>query len=591
MDERVKRSERIERLVEFIKKYPELWKENVIEPDNERLILKYVDEYISEKKCEESREELIQKLKLAERDYLKIREKIFRGALTSEELETLREGRVGRRAGYSREIEDLAKGKKNEDGLKKFLYNCDMKYGSIDNFRKAYIEQIATIGSLENFPYVDGMESIHFDIASPNLHNKVYDKLVDSLVEKGNDETSLRIIDSDKIKDAIVNALSLKEQMILEERYGLGMVGPKKFQEIASDYGVIPERIRQIVVRSVRKLKPYKNQILIELNNAEREKFIRTYFEHHDIFEDSSRKEIDEEVKKNLLKIMSRVLGEENTEETEEIKNERPIIELGFTTRTYNTLKRAGICTVDKLTSRSKTNIRYIKHLGSRGFDEIINKIEEEGLTFAEEDEEEKQRKEILDTPLSELNLSTRSYNILHRNDIETVGDLINKTKKDFDRVKGFGEGAYLEVEEKLHSMGLSFTDEVEQEDIVEEKREGKATLISEIGLSVRTLRCLDRAGIKTVGDYMSKSEKELSRIRNFGESARAEITEKINSLELLKNEDNVEDKSSVLQSGVEATEISSRTGKIIEQMQQINELQNEKENEDISKKGEENEN
>ena len=63
MNEKIKRNIRIERLVDFIKKYPELWGENRFDLNNENLLKKHVDEYMSEKECEESREDLIQKLK------------------------------------------------------------------------------------------------------------------------------------------------------------------------------------------------------------------------------------------------------------------------------------------------------------------------------------------------------------------------------------------------------------------------------------------------------------------------------------------------------------------------------------------------
>jgi DNA-directed RNA polymerase subunit alpha len=56
---------------------------------------------------------------------------------------------------------------------------------------------------------------------------------------------------------------------------------------------------------------------------------------------------------------------------------------------------------------------------------------------------------------------------------------------------------------------------------------------VEQLNLSVRTLNCLRRGNIATVGELVSKTEKELLSLRNFGQKSRQEIDEKLDELGL----------------------------------------------------------
>ena len=56
---------------------------------------------------------------------------------------------------------------------------------------------------------------------------------------------------------------------------------------------------------------------------------------------------------------------------------------------------------------------------------------------------------------------------------------------------------------------------------------------VEQLNLSVRTLNCLRRGNINTVGELMSKSEKELMSLRNFGIKSKQELEERLQSLGL----------------------------------------------------------
>jgi len=56
---------------------------------------------------------------------------------------------------------------------------------------------------------------------------------------------------------------------------------------------------------------------------------------------------------------------------------------------------------------------------------------------------------------------------------------------------------------------------------------------VEELDLSVRTMNSLRRGGITTVGELVSKGEKELLSLRNFGQKSRQEVEERLKNLGL----------------------------------------------------------
>ena len=73
-------------------------------------------------------------------------------------------------------------------------------------------------------------------------------------------------------------------------------------------------------------------------------------------------------------------------------------------------------------------------------------------LVSKEEDEQVK----VLEMPIEEMDLSVRSYNCLKRANINTVDDLIKKSKSDMLKVRNLGLKSIEEVVNKLESYGLS---------------------------------------------------------------------------------------------------------------------------------------
>lgn len=54
---------------------------------------------------------------------------------------------------------------------------------------------------------------------------------------------------------------------------------------------------------------------------------------------------------------------------------------------------------------------------------------------------------------------------------------------------------------------------------------------VEQLDLSVRAMNCLRRSGISTVGELISRGEKELLALRNFGQKSKQEIDERLKAL------------------------------------------------------------
>jgi DNA-directed RNA polymerase subunit alpha len=67
------------------------------------------------------------------------------------------------------------------------------------------------------------------------------------------------------------------------------------------------------------------------------------------------------------------------------------------------------------------------------------------------------QMSEVLNRSVEELELSVRSYNCLKNANIQTIGDLVQKTEAEMLRTKNFGRKSLNEIKEILSGLGLSF--------------------------------------------------------------------------------------------------------------------------------------
>ena len=96
---------------------------------------------------------------------------------------------------------------------------------------------------------------------------------------------------------------------------------------------------------------------------------------------DFINKIIDTQIKKITAESKRRTIIDVVTEESE-------IAMLGLSSRSYNTLKRAGINTVGKLVSYTKEDLKNVHYLGDHSLREIIGRLADCGFTLKEAENE-----------------------------------------------------------------------------------------------------------------------------------------------------------------------------------------------------------
>jgi DNA-directed RNA polymerase subunit alpha len=193
-------------------------------------------------------------------------------------------------------------------------------------------------------------------------------------------------------------------------------------------------------------------------------------------------------------------------------------------------------------------------------------------------------RNDNLNRSVEELELSVRSYNCLKNANIQTIGELVQKTEaemlktKNFDADLGLGfipvdsvhspvrrvnyiveaarlgqitdydkltlevwtNGAVLPADAvglaakllKDHmNIFINFEEEIEAEARGEESRgllrnDNLNRSVEELELSVRSYNCLKNANIQSIGELVQKTEAEMLKTKNFGRKSLNEIKE-----------------------------------------------------------------
>ena len=145
----------------------------------------------------------------------------------------------------------------------------------------------------------------------------------------------------------------------------------------------------------------------------------------------------------------------------------------------------------------------------------------------------------LLDTPVTDFELSVRARNCLKKMQIRTLGDLLKITEAELLSYKNFGETSLVEIKSMLASKGLRLGQGLEgqysrvRKQIYEELR-GKAPEavlnkpISVLDLSVRARKALQLLNIQTLGDLATRTEAELMGVKNFGQTSLNEIKAKL---------------------------------------------------------------
>jgi DNA-directed RNA polymerase subunit alpha len=166
-------------------------------------------------------------------------------------------------------------------------------------------------------------------------------------------------------------------------------------------------------------------------------------------------------------------------------------------------------------------------------------------MLYDEETEKTKDlRNRILETPISDFELSVRSRNCLRKMNINTIGDLLMITETELLAYKNFGETSLSEIKIMLESKGLRLGMVIEGKiplPVIQEIQEPESDIdpellnksLADFEMSVRARKCLEHLNIRTIGELILKTEAELLGVKNFGVTSLTEIKQILESLGL----------------------------------------------------------
>jgi len=164
-------------------------------------------------------------------------------------------------------------------------------------------------------------------------------------------------------------------------------------------------------------------------------------------------------------------------------------------------------------------------------------------MYYDENERKETERLEaVLRIPISDFELSVRSRNCLAKMGVRTLGELVRKSEQELLAYKNFGETSLSEIKNLLASKGLRlgmFREEEAKRARAQRMKTGGVENphlikpITDLELSVRARKCMQRLNIESVGDLVDKSEADLLATKNFGQTSLNEIKLKLGELGL----------------------------------------------------------
>lgn len=210
------------------------------------------------------------------------------------------------------------------------------------------------------------------------------ENLVDAIGIYDNEEDPLKIEPVSIVTMlAVMEAarLSEREVKVLMFRYWDRL----DLYSTGEQFGVTRERIRQIEAKALRKIRGWK---------ACREILQKGFYQWT---QEQIRQRADAIVEERIKQFKTQwlidhpepeyVAGDPVDPEINEraSKMQMTIEELDLSVRSYNCLKRANIDTVRDLTERTADSMIYVRNLGRKSLDEIRKKLNQYGLSFADE--------------------------------------------------------------------------------------------------------------------------------------------------------------------------------------------------------------
>ena len=177
----------------------------------------------------------------------------------------------------------------------------------------------------------------------------------------------------------------------------------------------------------------------------------------------------------------------------------------------------------------------------------LYQKDVDSSLSMMYDEDSEKRaekRNALLETPVTDFELSVRARNCLKKMNIRTLGDLLKITEAELLGYKNFGETSLDEIRQMLTNKGLKLGQALEEQQSQARKDLLKTVAanvpehvlnkgVGELELSVRSRKALQRLGVASVGELATRTEAELLGVKNFGQTSLLEIKQRLTELGL----------------------------------------------------------
>ena len=147
-----------------------------------------------------------------------------------------------------------------------------------------------------------------------------------------------------------------------------------------------------------------------------------------------------------------------------------PVSDFELSVRSRNCLKKMNIRSLADLLKTTEQELLSYKNFGETSLSEIKALLAQKGLRLGQSLEPgempmgrrapvtvpENVQPEVLSKPLGELELSVRSRKALQRLNINSVGELAQRTEQELLACKNFGQTSLTEIKHQLEQYGLS---------------------------------------------------------------------------------------------------------------------------------------
>ena len=173
----------------------------------------------------------------------------------------------------------------------------------------------------------------------------------------------------------------------------------------------------------------------------------------------------------------------------------------------------------------------------------FLKDIDHSRTMFHDEEQEKKldHKNKMLETPISDFELSVRSRNCRKKMNIRTIGDLLRITEPELLSYKNFGETFLQEIKQVLKNKNLHLGMALDNKPVnaeslpsdIDPDNEILKKSVEELQLSVRARKCLQRLNMRTIGELIQKTEAELLGVKNFGVTSLNEIKKALTDLGL----------------------------------------------------------